>query len=198
MFAHATRKQCLSEGVVDLVRTCMQKIFALEINLCATGMRSQSLDWKQRRRWAGVVAQQQVEFAPEIIVVSRARELCGQLLQRRDQCFRNVAAPELTPGSVFVRLTFSDHKWRCHVERSETSLVSSQAYRSRIDPRSFASLRMTLWGGLVSRRCAYHRAHGSDEIFDCVVVFHTRCAFNTAANIDGMRRHCLDRSTNIL
>ena len=50
----------------------------------------------------------------------------------------------------------------------------------------------------MSRRCAYRRAHGSDEIFDCVVVLHTRCAFNTAANIDGMRRHCLDRSINIL
>ena len=37
--------------------------------------------------------------------MSRARELVGQLLERRDQCFRNVAATEFTPVAVLVGLT---------------------------------------------------------------------------------------------
>ena len=74
-FAHAARKQRLAQGVVDLVRAGVQKVFALEINLCATGVCSQPLRVKQWRWSAGVIAQQQVEFAPEIRVVSRAHEL---------------------------------------------------------------------------------------------------------------------------
>src|SRR5437016_5848215 len=146
MFAHAARKQRLADCVVDLMRAGVQKVFALQINLRAARMCSQPLRVKQRRRSAGVVAQQHVEFAPKIRVASSPYELSRQLLERRDQCFRNVAATELAPMSVLVRFAFSDHKWRCHVERSETSLVSSQAYRSRIDQRFFASLRMTPLG----------------------------------------------------
>ena len=77
MFAHAARKQRLAQGVIDLVRAGVQKVFALQINLCATGMRSQPLRVKQWCWSAGVIAQQQVEFAPEIRVVSRPRELVG-------------------------------------------------------------------------------------------------------------------------
>ena len=45
---------------------------------------------------------------------------------------------------------------------------------------------------------AFGRAHGSDEIFDGVVIFHTRCALNTATNVDRVGRYRRDRSTNIL
>ena len=85
------------------MRAGVQKVFALQINLCATGMCSQPLRVKQRSWSASIIAQQQVEFAPEIRVVSSAHELSGQLLERRDQCFRNVAATEFTPVSVLVR-----------------------------------------------------------------------------------------------
>ena len=74
-FAHAPRKQRLAQGVVDLMRAGVQKVFALQINLRATRVCSQPLRVKQRRRSAGVIAQQQVEFAPKIRVVSRAHEL---------------------------------------------------------------------------------------------------------------------------
>src|SRR5512132_26714 len=103
MFAHAARKQRLADCVVDLMRARVQKVFALQINLRATGMYSQPLRVKQRRRSAGVIAQQQVEFAPKIRVASSPYELSGQLLKRRDQCFRNVAATEFTPVSLLVR-----------------------------------------------------------------------------------------------
>ena len=45
---------------------------------------------------------------------------------------------------------------------------------------------------------AFGRAHGRDEIFDRSMVFHTRCALNTATNVDRVRRYRRDRSTNIL
>ena len=77
MFAHPARKQRLAQGVIDLVRAGVQKVFALQINLCATGMCSQPLRVKQWRWSASVIAQQQIEFAPEILVVSRAHELVG-------------------------------------------------------------------------------------------------------------------------
>ena len=112
-FAHPARKQRLAQGVIDLVRAGVQKVFAFEINLRAARVCSQPLRVKQWCWSASVIAQQQIEFAPEIIVVSRARELVGQLLERRDQCFRNVAATEFTPVAVFVRLARCDHKWRC-------------------------------------------------------------------------------------
>ena len=41
------------------------------------------------------------------------------------------------------------------------------------------------------------RVHGSDEIFDCSMVFHTGCTLNTAANVHRMRRHRRDRFANI-
>ena len=62
-FAHPARKQRLAQGVVDLMRAGVQKVFALQINLRATRMGSQPLRVKQWCRSAGVVAQQQVEFS---------------------------------------------------------------------------------------------------------------------------------------
>ena len=111
MFAHPARQQRLAEGVIDLVRASVQKIFALQINLCATGMRSQPLRVKQRRRSAGVVAQQHVEFAPKIRIAASVHKLSRQLLERRDQCFRNVAATELAPVSLLVRFARCDSRF---------------------------------------------------------------------------------------
>src|SRR4029077_10579204 len=111
MFARAARKQCLADRVVDLMRAGVQEVFALQINLRATGMCSQPLRVEQWSGSSGVVAQQQVEFAPKIRVASSQHELSGQLLKRRDQCFRNVAATEFTPMAVFVGLTFCNSRF---------------------------------------------------------------------------------------
>ena len=40
LFVHSTRKQSLSQRIVDLVRAGVQKIFPFEINLCSTCFRS--------------------------------------------------------------------------------------------------------------------------------------------------------------
>src|SRR5207249_2446728 len=110
-FAHAARKQPLADCVVDLMRAGVQKVFALQINLRATRMCSQPPRVEQRSGSAGVVAQQQVELAPKIRVASSAHELSRQLLERRDQCFRNVAATELAPMSVLVRFARCDSRF---------------------------------------------------------------------------------------
>src|SRR5205085_5184329 len=101
----------------------MQKIFPLKINLRAAGMSSQSLRMKQRCRAPAVIAQQPIEFAPKIIVLSRAMKFFRQFLKRRNQSFRNVPSTEFSPVAVLVRLASRDHKWSCHFERSEESLA---------------------------------------------------------------------------
>src|SRR5258705_5371813 len=118
MFAHAARKQRLADCVVDLMRAGVQKVFALQKNLRATRMCSEPPGVEQRGGPSGVVAQQQIEFAPKIWVASSPHELSRQLVERRHQCFRNKASAKFSPVTVFVRFAFSDHKWRCHVERS--------------------------------------------------------------------------------
>src|SRR5262249_20314029 len=100
---HSTRQQRLSDRIVDFVGACVQKIFALQVNLCATRMCSQPLRVKQWSGSSGVIAQQQVKFAPKIRVAASPRELSRQLLERADQGFRNVAPAELAPMSMRVR-----------------------------------------------------------------------------------------------
>jgi hypothetical protein len=73
-FAHAPRKQRLSDGVVDLMGTRVKKVFALQVNLCATGICSQPLRVKQRSRSAGIVMQKHVKFTPKIRVASSVHE----------------------------------------------------------------------------------------------------------------------------
>ena len=84
------------------MRAGMQKVFALQINLRATGVCSQPLRVKQRRWSASVIAQQQVEFAPEIIVVSRARELCRSAPRAARPMFPERSGHRIYP-SVRVR-----------------------------------------------------------------------------------------------
>ena len=45
---------------------------------------------------------------------------------------------------------------------------------------------------------AFGRAHSSHKIFDCPMVFHTRRALNTAANVHSVWYDSRDRSSNIL
>ena len=55
-FAHPARQQRLAQGVVDLMRTGMQKIFAFEINLRSAGVGGQTLRVKQWCWSASVIA----------------------------------------------------------------------------------------------------------------------------------------------
>ena len=69
------------------------------------------------------------------------------------------------------------------------------------DPRSLASLRMTLRGGLVSRSRTWQPfrcSHSVNELFELAMVFHAGRAFCPATNVDRMRPNRRDSSTNIL
>src|SRR5262249_46560059 len=89
----------------------------------------------------------------------------------------------------------------CHVERSETSLAYCDEFNLENDPRSFASLRMTLWGWLVSRCRAYRAlscSHSVDEIFECAMIFDAGRGLNAAANVNATGRHRCNRSSDVL
>ena len=57
LFAHAPRQQDLADGVVDLVRSGMAEVLALEINLRAAELLRQPLGEVERRFPARVPAQ---------------------------------------------------------------------------------------------------------------------------------------------
>jgi hypothetical protein len=49
-----------------------------------------------------------IEFTPKIIVLARTRKFFRQLLQRRDERFRDIPATELSPMTMVVGLTSRD------------------------------------------------------------------------------------------
>jgi hypothetical protein len=103
MFTHSQSQQRLSQRVIDLVRAGVEKVFSLEINLRAAGVRSEALRVKQGRWPAGVMDQQPVKFGPKRFVFARLHEPACQSFQRRRQSFRHVAPAKLAPVAVSVR-----------------------------------------------------------------------------------------------
>ena len=63
--AHAPGEQRLSQAVVDLVRAGVQQVFALEPDARAAQRFAQALGEIERRRAAGIVAQQVAQVRPE-------------------------------------------------------------------------------------------------------------------------------------
>ena len=52
-----------------------------------------------------------VEFVPEIRIFPRALELVSQLIERRYQCFRNVAPTKLAPMAVLIWFALCDRRF---------------------------------------------------------------------------------------
>src|SRR6266498_4182231 len=133
--AHSTRKQRLSHSIVDLVRAGVQKVFTLQIDLRASGVSCQPLRVKQRCWPATVIAQQLIEFAPEIWVFFRAQELGSQFVKRRNQCFRNVATAKLAPMAVLVWLAFCNRRFlhrNLRVGRTGSSYSGNEIFESPV------------------------------------------------------------------
>src|SRR5437667_3578762 len=124
---------------------------------------------KQRRWPASVVPKQLVEFAPKFCVLARAHELLGQLLERRDQSFRNIAASELAPMPVLIRFASCD----------------SRFLHGKLPKRRSAYQTV----GCLDR---------SDKIFNRAMIFDARCALNATANVNGVWINCCDRLANVL
>ena len=66
LLAHAPREQDLAERVVDFVRAGVEQVFAFQINFRAAELLRQALGEIKRRRPAGEIAQQMVEFGLKI------------------------------------------------------------------------------------------------------------------------------------
>jgi hypothetical protein len=83
----------------------------------------------------------------------------------------------------------------------QTSLADCNEFHLENDPRSFASLRMTLWGLLVSRCRAYREfrcSRSADELFELTMIFYARHALNAAADVNRVGLHVRDCVANVL
>src|SRR2546423_12988604 len=70
----------------------MQKVFAFQINLCATELFRKPLCVEQRCRTSGVLFEQVVQPLLELAVLLRLFVLTLQLFECGHECFRNVAS----------------------------------------------------------------------------------------------------------
>ena len=86
--AHAAGQQSLSEHLVGLVSPAVHEVFALQIN---DGLRAfgEAPHARERRRAAGVVAEKIAEFRGKGGVLPCIDEGCFQLIERRNENFRN-------------------------------------------------------------------------------------------------------------
>ncbi len=92
MLAHPPREQSLAQGIVDLVGPGVEQVFALEINSGPAQFLSQPLGEIKRRRPAGKILQQQVQFGLEFSVSLDCLVLVLEFQQRRHQRLRHIAA----------------------------------------------------------------------------------------------------------
>jgi hypothetical protein len=100
--AHALGQQDLAEAIVDLVRTGVVELVALEVDLRAAEMLGQPLGEIQRRRPAGVVRVEMIEFRPEGRIGLRLGPFLFQLEDQRHQRFGDEAAAENAEHALLV------------------------------------------------------------------------------------------------
>ena len=86
---HPHGKQCLADGVVDLVRAGVIKVFTLEINLRAAVSLGEPPGKIQSARPANELCQVLIKLSVEFRVDDRRAIFLFQLLQRADQRFGN-------------------------------------------------------------------------------------------------------------
>ena len=82
-------------GLPHTVRAAVEQVLALEIDIPR-----QIAAASQRRRPARIIGEQVVELGGEIGVLLRVEERSLELLERRDEDFRDMAAPEPAKASV--------------------------------------------------------------------------------------------------
>ena len=90
--AHTAREQSLPQTVVNLVRTGVQQIFALEVDLRSAKLLRQPRSIKERSGASGVLTQSFVEFALKFQVFLGLRVRRFKFFERGHECFGNVAS----------------------------------------------------------------------------------------------------------
>lgn len=68
-FTQETREQCLTDGVIYLVRARVVKIFTLQPDLCTTGFPAQSFSKVQRAGPANIMRQIPIKLRLELRIV---------------------------------------------------------------------------------------------------------------------------------
>jgi hypothetical protein len=102
--AHARGKQCLADGVVDLVRTGVVQVFALEEDLCSAYLIAQPTGVIDRTGASDVMGQIVVVFGDERRIPTGLIIGSGQLLQRPDQRFCDEAAAIAAEMAAGIRI----------------------------------------------------------------------------------------------
>ena len=100
---HPLRKHHLADGVVDLVRTGVVQVLALEVNLGAARVFCQPLGVKQRRRPADVVLQVTVQPRLKVGISLRLSIRRGELIERVHQGLGHEPAAERAEPAQNVR-----------------------------------------------------------------------------------------------
>ena len=105
LLAHTDRQQRLAERIVDLVRSGVSEIFSLQVDLRPACIIGEALGEGQRRRPAGISAEQLVKLDLESLVFSRLRIRRRKLIQGRDQRLGHISTAEgpEPPGSIWER-----------------------------------------------------------------------------------------------
>ena len=102
LLAHASCQETLTEHVVDLVRTRVREILALQEHAQAEALR-QPCALRDRGRAADIGREQRRVFGPERVVVPGRSELVFELPERGNERLRREAATELAEASQIHR-----------------------------------------------------------------------------------------------
>ncbi len=105
--AHALGEQRLAEHVIDLVRTGVVQILTLEDDARATGVLGEPPTFEDRRRAAGVVALQPVQFVEEGGIEATLLIFRGDLLDHRHQRLRHMPAAVDAEVAARIRLVLA-------------------------------------------------------------------------------------------
>ena len=107
LLAHALGQQSLADGVVDLVRAGMVKVFALQVDLRAAQALRQALGVIDRAGTPDIVLQLVGEFGLEFGIVAETQVLLAQLFHGRNQRLGHVDAAVGAEVAVFIGITVS-------------------------------------------------------------------------------------------
>src|SRR6185503_14207103 len=110
-FSHSTRKEHLSDSVVDLVSAGVIEILALEKDCGSEGFRKSR--GRAQRRWpADIRGQHFVDFARDRGVGNGGLKGRSQLVEGRNQCLGNVSATKSAEPSLICGSCHSNgSKW---------------------------------------------------------------------------------------
>ena len=103
LLAHPSRKQCLAEAVVDLVRSRMQQVFPLEIDGGAAQMLAETSSVKKGSGTSRILPKEVRKFLMESRVVADRAVGGIQAVQRSHENLWRVTTAEVAEAAHFVR-----------------------------------------------------------------------------------------------